>query len=356
MAPLINRLSTPLGPDYTLTLDGKNISGQVRPRLISLTVTLNRGMIADTVNLVLDDSDGELQLPTRGKTLLASLGWQGQALALQGSFIVNTIQHSGAPDKLTITASSADFSGSLSETHEQSYSDGNTDRTTLGSIINIIAARNGLQANVAPEFAQMTVIKAHQAKETDMAFLTRLAAEYGAIADIKYGKLLLLKPGTGRSASGARLPTVLLSRNQGDAHKFSLADRTIYTSVEASWQDINAAQQKTLPTLSVPVAQNEGQAYIREGGKEKVDKLARIFPDETSARLAAQARVESLQRFSASMSIKLASGRENLMPEMPVILAGFKSQFNEVKWIITKVVHTLSNEGFTTELELETAP
>ncbi|PLR40933.1 late control protein D [Chimaeribacter californicus] len=356
MAPLTTTLGTPLGPDFTLTLDGKNISGQVRPRLISLSATLNRGTIADSLTLDLDDSDGKLALPTRGKLLLASIGWQGQPLTLLGSFIVNTLQHSGAPDKLTITASSADFSGSLSEKHKESYFDGNTDRTTLGSIIRIIAARNGLQASIAPEFAQLTVISAHQTDEADMDFLTKLATQYGAIADIKYGTLMLLKPGTGRSASRAPLPAVVISRSQGDSHKFTLADRTIYTAVEASWQDINGAQQKTLPTLSVPTAQNAGQAYIREGGKQKIDKLPRIYPDEASARLAAQARVESLQRLSATMSIKLASGREDLVPETTVTLAGFKSQFNEVRWIITKVEHTLGAEGFTTTLALETAP
>lgn len=229
MAPLINYLGTPLGPDYTLTLDGKNISGQVRPRLLSLTVKLNRGITADSIDLELDDSDGKLELPTRGKTLLASIGWQGQPLALLGSFIVTAVKHMGAPDKVTISAGSADFRGKLDQSSGgHFYPAGNGDQTTLGEIVQTIAARNGLQPMLHPEMASIALIKQHQGEKTsDIAFLSDLALRSGAIVDVKYGRLLLLKPGSGTNASGTPLPPAIISRNQGDMHNFEITDRGI---------------------------------------------------------------------------------------------------------------------------------
>ena len=357
MAPLTTTLGTPLGPDFTLTLDGKNISGQVRPRLLSLTATLNRGITADSIIMVLDDTDGKLELPVRGKTLLASVGWQGQPLALLGSFIVDTVEHSGAPDKVTVKASSADFRHSLDNKAEHSYPENNVDQTTLGDITRTIAARHGLKAAVHPDLEHLAVIKQHQAKEvSDMSFLSTLALSCGAVADIKYGTLLLLKPGTGTNASGKPLPPAIIARKQGDLHKFTITDRGHFSGVQAKWLDLKAAEIKTLPPIPVPVSAATADQYVRQSGEKKVDLLPHLFPDEASARLAAQARVESLQRLSATMEIVLASGREDLVPETPVTLAGFKSQFNEVSWIITKVDHIVDMKGFITKIALETAP
>lgn len=123
--------------------------------------------------------------------------------------------------------------------------------------------------------------------------------------------------------------------------------------------DLKAAQIKVLPPIPVPVGSSKGDTYVRQSGEEKIDMLPHLYPDEASARLAAQARVESLQRLSAKMEITLASGREDLVPETPVTLAGFKSQFNEVRWTITTVEHKIAlqdKKGFITKLSLETAP
>jgi hypothetical protein len=46
-------------------------------------------------------------------------------------------------------------------------------------------------------------------------------------------------------------------------------------------------------------------------------------------------------------------GRADLYPETPVSVSGFKRVIDEQKWVITKVTHSLNNNGYTTALELE---
>ncbi|WP_244859255.1 hypothetical protein [Shewanella dokdonensis] len=65
-------------PDYRIVVDGKDISSKLRPRLISLTLEDKRGFEADTLELQLDDSDGQLQLPRKGASMQVLLGWQGR--------------------------------------------------------------------------------------------------------------------------------------------------------------------------------------------------------------------------------------------------------------------------------------
>ena len=49
----------------------------------------------------------------------------------------------------------------------------------------------------------------------------------------------------------------------------------------------------------------------------------------------------------------LATGREDIYPETPVRVSGFKSVIDEQAWIISRVTHNLGGNGFTTAVELE---
>jgi len=69
-----------LQPAYRIDVEEKDITSTLQPRLMSLTLTDNRGFEADQLDLELDDSDGQLTLPRRGVMLSVSLGGQGDAL------------------------------------------------------------------------------------------------------------------------------------------------------------------------------------------------------------------------------------------------------------------------------------
>ncbi|WP_438364552.1 hypothetical protein [Aeromonas caviae] len=82
-------------PAYQVLVDGKDISAAIRPRLMSMTITDNRGFTADTIEITLDDSDGQLDMPRRGATLRALIGWQGQALVDKGTYKIDEVEHGG---------------------------------------------------------------------------------------------------------------------------------------------------------------------------------------------------------------------------------------------------------------------
>ncbi len=135
-----------IAPAFMLKLDNDDITQDFSDRLISLTMTDNRGFEADQLDIELDDTDGQIAMPPRGATLTLWLGWQGSALIKKGTFTVDEIEHRGAPDTLTIRGRSADFRGTLNSRREQSWHD-----TTLGQIVETIAARNKLTASVADD-------------------------------------------------------------------------------------------------------------------------------------------------------------------------------------------------------------
>ncbi|EPN3617566.1 phage late control D family protein [Cronobacter turicensis] len=362
-----------IAPAYMLTLDGTDITQNFSDRLISLTMTDNRGFEADQLDIELDDADGLVELPPRGASLTLWLGWQGSALLNKGSFTVDEIEHRGAPDTLTIRGRSADFRGTLNSRREQSWHD-----TTLGVILETIAQRNKLTASVADTLKAIPVPHIDQSQESDAAFLARLAELNGASVTVKYGKLLFLKAGSAVTASGKAIPQMTVERGDGDRHQFAIADRAAYTGVTAKWlhtRDPKPQKQKMKlkrkpkelhlralqhpKAIKAPVksqAKKDKEARDGEymaGESDNVLELTTIFATKAQAMRAAQAKWDKIQRGVAEFSITLATGRADLLPETPVGVKGFKRVIDEQAWIISRVVHSLNGNGYTTGLELE---
>lgn len=358
-----------MAPDFMLSVNSKDITANIRNRLISLTLTDNRGFEADQLDLELDDADGLLAMPVRGAVIKLFLGWKGQALIGKGEFTVDEVEHHGAPDTMTIRARSADFRGSLNSRREVSYHD-----TTLGEVVKQVAERNKLSPVLAAGFATQAVSHIDQTQETDAAFLTRLATLYGAVAAVKAGKLLFLRPGSGVTVSGKPIPQLTLTRQDGDRHSFSIADRGAYTGVSASWLHTKdpkpkkvkvkrkpkeqhlralehpAAKKKKATAAKTPEAK-EGD-YLA-GTEDNVFALTTVYATKAAAMRAAKAKWDKLQRGVAEFSLTLAMGRADLFPETPVKVSGFKAVIDAQPWLISKVTHSLSGSGYTTALEFE---
>lgn len=365
---LYSEAGSTLTPAFILKLESKDITGNISARLISLTMTDNRGFEADQLDLELNDADGLVVLPVRGAVLTLWLGWKGSALINKGRFTVDEVEHRGAPDTVTIRARSADFRGSLNSRREESWHD-----KTLGMIIEAIAARNKLEAAVAPELARITVPHIDQSQESDAKFLTRLADRNGGEVSVKAGKLLFLQAGKALTASGKPIPQVTINRADGDRHQFAIADRGAYTGVTAQWLHTKDPKPKKVKVKRKPKAQHlralqhpkakakkkeakvpearEGEYMVGEA--DNVFALTTVYATKAQAMRAAKAKWDKLQRGVAEFSISLALGRADLYPETPVAVSGFKSIIDEQAWIITKVTHALSNNGYTTDLELE---
>ncbi|EMX6241383.1 phage late control D family protein [Yersinia enterocolitica] len=370
MAGLPLSAEADLAPDFMLTINQKDITQNIRDRLLSLSLTDNRGFEADQLDIELDDADGQLTMPVRGAVLSVFLGWKGASLMGKGDFIVDEVEHHGAPDTLTIRARSADFRGSLNARREVSYH-----ATTLGNVVAQVAERNNLQAMLAEGLADITIPHIDQTQETDAKFITRLASLNGAVAAVKAGRLLFIKPGSAVTASGKPIPQMTITRQDGDQHSFSIAVRGAYTGVSASWlhtKDPKPAKPKKVklqrkpqfkhlralqhpkikaPQKSQSVEERRGD-YLAGSG-DNVFAITTVYATQKAAMRAAQAKWEKLQRGVAEFSITLAMGRADLFPETPIMVSGFKSVIDQQKWIISKVMHHLNNSGYTTQLVLE---
>ncbi|WP_315985598.1 contractile injection system protein, VgrG/Pvc8 family [Xenorhabdus bovienii] len=249
-------------PAFRLETNKKDITGKIQSRLMSLTLTDNRGLESDQLDIELDDADGKLIFPSRGDILELELGWHGDSLTPKGKFVVDEIEHTGAPDRLTIRARSADFRGDLNVKREESYHE-----HTLESMVSTIAARNQLTFKISEELKGISM-HIDQTNESDVSFLTRVAKQEGAIASVKNGELLFIRQGQNKTGSGENILPVLITRESGDSHRFSLSDREAYTGVVAQWQDTRTTTKQTVKLKRVESKSGKVEIIIEYGSSE----------------------------------------------------------------------------------------
>lgn len=343
-------------PAFSIVIEGKDVTTVLDTRLMSLTLTDNRGFEADQLDLELDDADGLIALPRRGAVIQLALGWKGQPLFTKGAFTVDEIEHSGAPDRLTIRARSADFRETLNTRREKSWH-----QTTVGEVVKEIAARHNLKVALGKDLTDKALDHLDQTNESDASFLMKLARQYGAIASVKNGNLLFIRQGQGRTASGKPLPVITITRKAGDGHRFTIADRGAYTGVIASWLHTREPRKKETTSVkrrrkktTTPKEPEAKQGDYLVGTDENVLVLNRTYANRSNAERAAKMQWERLLRGVASFSLQLAEGRADLYTEMPVKVTGFKQPIDDAEWTITTLTHSVSpDNGFTTSMELE---
>ncbi|MGO1072094.1 phage late control D family protein [Lysobacter sp. CA199] len=319
-------------PDWRVTLDGKDLTDRLRPRLLDLSLTEARGGEADQLDLRIHDHDGAMALPRRGVVLSIALGWRGSGLVDKGTFTVDEVEHSGSPDVITIRARSADLTRPLRTRQERSWHG-----VTLGAVLRQLAGEHRLQPRIAPALAAVPLAHLDQS-ESDLALLTRLGQRYDAVATIKGGSLLFASIGSGTTPTGAALPRVVIARESGDSHRFGYADRDKYSGVRAYWSDHAGANRKSV--------------LVGESGDAK--RLRETYASEAEAREQANAEWARVQRGAATLSYTLAMGRPELYPEQRVRVRGFKPEMDSTSWLIAKTTHTITGDnGFSTALDLE---
>lgn len=320
---------------FRLLVDGVDIGTKFQDRLNSLTITDNRGMESDALEVTLSDHDGLLNLPPKDAVIQAWIGWSNTGLVYKGLYKVKEVEHSGAPDILTIRASSADLKSGLKQKKERSFSN-----VTLEAVLQAIAFQHELDLSVHQSLAKHQIINLIQ-NESDANLLTRLADEHDAMASIKNGKLLFMPKGASQTISGQDLPTYLITRDKGDSHRYSNTDGgDEITAVRAFYYD--AVQGKKL------------EVVYGDASNQNIKELRHIHQDKQSATLVAKAKLADLKRTSLTFSYNLAYGNPDLIPEMTFLFDGLKEQIDEIYWLGTRITHSIdASNGFTTALELE---
>jgi Phage protein D len=321
-----------------LTLDGKDLADKIDPRLIELTLTEKRGGEADELSITLHNADGALALPEPGKVIALSLGWaSGEDVTVglvdKGRFTVDEVGASGPPDIVTIRARSADLSGSYRKRRTQTWKN-----TTLGAVLNDIAARHGITAQVHPDLAGKPIAALDQHSKSDMALVKDLGSRYDAVATWKDRKLIFMPVGSATTASGKPIPALALARRDGWTWNFTQAQRDENDGVEAEWHD-----------------QASGRRRKHSTGGKNPKRLKRTYSSENDAKQAAEAESKKRARGGFTFNYDLAVADCTIQPNAKVTLSGWGARIDAITWLVESVETYHGSRGIRQRITLEGA-
>lgn len=325
---------------WRVTLDGQDLTQKLAPVLVSLRLSEKDGEEADQLEIVLDDSAGNIVIPPEGATLQVWLGWERgtdvtTGLVYKGAFKADEAGWSGPPDRITLTARSADLAQSFRTRRNRTWKDG-----TIGDIVGVIAGEHGLDPRCHADLASRAIKEAEQGNKSDMQFLRDLARRHDASAVVKAGCLIFAPKGAATTPTGNAMPDAVLVRTRCSQVDWRRAAREkAQDGAEAQWHDPKAAKRKTHTT----------------GGTNR-KRLKKVYGSEGDAKHAAQSETNRLKRAAASLSATLAYGNPLLAPGMKVTATGFKDAIDKTRWLVASAEHSMDAGGLKTRLEMEVAP
>ena len=329
---------------FKLTIEGIDRTAQIEHRLINLSMTDKRGTEADELSLTLSDHDAALPLPTKGNKIRLWLAMPDTGDMIdKGTFTIDDAEHSGTPDQLQIRAKSADFKSSLKVKRSDSYH-----QRKLGDIAQTVAKRHDLILSIDDAVAAMMIDHIDQHRESDINLLTRLCDDHDLMCTIKAGRLIIKPIGNARSPSGVALGAVTITRQSGDSHRYSRADRTSdYDETTASYHDDKSGKTKHISikdgkSKPLDILPNDKSHVLTKPAKNKSEAVSK-----------AKASANKKARQVASFDLTLAVARPDIIADSPATVRGFRSYIDEHQWTVVEVSHELSGSGYQSRVQCE---
>jgi uncharacterized protein len=243
---MVAALSQPVrSPQWVLIYQGINITADISAMVLSVSYTDQLSELSGEVEVVLEDHAHQWQsswYPSLGDALSLTIGYRGEALLPCGDFQVDQLELSGPPDTFTIRCLAAYITPAMRTRNSIGYEG----RTLLG-IAGIIAGKYGLSLVSAPDVIDITFERITQKYETDLAFLKRLALEYGYDFTIR-GSLLVFYS---RSTLEGLPPLQTVTRTDLETFEFRNRTHSTYLSAVVAYHD---PLTKSLTTQSAAAA------------------------------------------------------------------------------------------------------
>ncbi|MBO1856855.1 Cro/Cl family transcriptional regulator [Burkholderia cenocepacia] len=324
----------------TVVYQQKDITAAITPYLISFEYIDQIGGAADSLELRLEDAELRWQdawYPGFGDQLTASMGYAGQQLLPCGTFEIDEIELEGPPDVVTVKALGAGVKRAVRSRRGRAY-----ENTTLSAIAATVARRNKLTLKGTIEAIHITRVT--QAFETDLAFLHRVAREYGYEFSVRGSLMTFYKRSDLKSAP------VIATFTRGDLNiiNYHFHDK-IHEIYVASTVSYHNAHHKKLHKKRVV----DPAATLSQYDHYSVDELNLNVraENDTQANLKANAALERANDDQTLMSLDVY-GNQKLAAGINVAIAGFGKLSG--KYTITQSTHRYSRDGgYKTSVEMK---
>jgi phage protein D len=330
---------TDLGFDVDIWMRGKNVTAVLSDYLTKVDYTDNVDGEADSIEIELENVDKRWQndwYPNKGDALRCAFGQRSLPLLMVGGFEIDQPRFSGPPSVVTIRALSAGVRKPVRTKEGKAF-----ENKSLAQIVAHIAKKNKLK--VVGKIPAVHIDRVTQIMERDVAFLQRLASQYGFAFKITGDKLVF----TDRVEM--RKQSAVMTFTEADFSHWDIVDqiKDVQKSMSLRTYDVNGKKVHRSHTDNVP-ADDEAGDHTSE------DEL-RLTGRAGSASMTKRRGVAALAAANddkVSGNVDLAVGDQRVVAGLVIQLADFGKLSGQ--YIINRSKHSMSRSaGYTTNCEIK---
>lgn len=336
-------METVIQPRIKIVYQGKDISQDISEFLLSVDYTDNTSDESDEVSFTVEDTDGFWRsdwMPKKGDKLTMSIGYDAEMLDC-GTFTVDEIEYSGPPDTVSIRALAASVASPVRTKTSKAY-----EKQTLRQIAQEIAGKYGFKVidNNSDKSAldEIQIERITQSRESDLAFLKRVAEDYGIMFSLRDTNLVF---------------TSVFDIEKGDAVgkidrkellSYNVKDTAVSTYKEAQVKHTSPKQNKVIESKVATKFMYDGEGKGPESKSEDTLEVRVKADNPKQAEKKARAKLhkanskEKEGNFTIIGNTKLVAGNNFELTGM----GGLSG-----KWNITKSAHKIDRGGYTTDFE-----
>jgi phage protein D len=318
---------------YKVIYSSKDITKDISEHLLSLTYTDKVEGEPDELTISLEDVDGNWQnawYPKTGDIISAEIEMQGVVLQC-GSFTVDekelSISRSG--DVFSISAVSAYVTKKMRTKRGSAH-----ENKTLGEIARTVAARHSL--TVQGTIANFRIGRVTQHRESDLAFLQRIANEYGYTFSVRGNKMIFT------SYDSIEGRGVVMSIDKSDLISGAIKDKaaTTYKSARVRYHD-----------------PSENETIEGESTDDTTDTSADTLEIQSKAENTQQAETKAAAALHKANTIQQKGSIT--IPGSPLIVSGVNYEQTGIGQLsgiyhVIESVHSLSRStGYETKAEVK---
>lgn len=171
---------------WLVTYEGTDVTAEIGSSVVSVEYT-DSLKESDELQLTLEDRAGRWRagwFPSEGDRIAVQFGWQGEPLLDAGQFRVDEVEITGSV--VTTRALAVPSSDELRTPKSTYY-----EETSLAAMLNQVAT--ALDLTIVGEPPDVSILRSTQANETVLAFVRRLAREWGYSFSIRGDQLVFFE-------------------------------------------------------------------------------------------------------------------------------------------------------------------
>ncbi|SON55834.1 tail protein [Hartmannibacter diazotrophicus] len=320
---------------------GGNLYTRFSSTLASITITDAAGYDADECVLRFRMTPPYMTAPELGTIYDVTAGWSdGIGGTYKGRFSVQRVGFGGDPKRgyeMLVICRSALLSDKLLDQGSEHFDD-----KTFGDIAKKVAKDAGLEAVVDKELAAIKIKYRLRRSQSRIDFLTDMASDFGATCKVAMDKIILAKRGSGKSASGADLPTITPIFIGGEfGHNVDFELRGVVS--ESGTETYDPKTGKLIKSADTGKGKGKAKAIHQAASTEEAKAMA-------------AARLRELLRRTISGYFE--------MPGNPIAFAGadvkplgYGPDISQAKMVAESVIHEISpQDGWITTVTVERKP